>query len=40
MRPSDPAQLPRAATDYVAGMTDRYAIRRYEKLFLPKSWMV
>ena len=25
-------------TDFVAGMTDRYAIRLYEKLFLPKVW--
>lgn len=27
-------------TDYVAGMTDRYAIRMYEKLFIPKSWSI
>lgn len=26
--------------DYLAGMTDRYAIRKYEALFIPKSWMV
>ena len=26
--------------DYVSGMTDRYAIKTYEKLFLPKKWMV
>lgn len=25
--------------DYVAGMTDRYALRRYKELFLPGSWM-
>ncbi|MBQ8092168.1 MAG: deoxyguanosinetriphosphate triphosphohydrolase [Clostridia bacterium] len=25
----------RAATDYVAGMTDRYAIRTYEQLYIP-----
>jgi dGTPase len=40
MRPDDPSRLPRAVTDYVAGMTDRFAIRLYEKLFMPKSWMV
>ena len=40
MRPDSAAQLPRAVTDYVAGMTDRFAIRRYEKIFLPRSWMV
>ncbi len=26
--------------DYVAGMTDRYALMKYDKLFLPRSWMV
>lgn len=26
----------RAAVDYVAGMTDRYAVRTYEELFVPK----
>lgn len=26
----------RAATDYVAGMTDRYAVRTYEALFVPR----
>lgn len=26
----------RAATDYVAGMTDRYAVRAYEELFVPR----
>lgn len=33
-------ELPDRVTDYIAGMTDRFAIRTYEKLFLPKSWMV
>lgn len=28
----------RAATDFAAGMTDRFAISLYGKLFLPKSW--
>ena len=26
--------------DYVAGMTDRYALARYGQFFLPRSWMV
>ena len=30
----------RAAVDYVAGMTDRFAIYTYKELFLPKSWGV
>jgi dGTPase len=34
------AELPDRVTDYIAGMTDRFAIRTYEKLFVPKSWMV
>ena len=29
---------PRAAADYIAGMTDRYAVYVYESLFVPKSW--
>ena len=27
-----------AACDYIAGMTDRYAVRIYRELFIPKSW--
>jgi dGTPase len=27
-----------AVTDYVSGMTDRYAINRYRELFEPRSW--
>jgi len=26
--------------DFIAGMTDRYALHLYEKLFLPRPWMV
>jgi dGTP triphosphohydrolase len=25
--------------DYISGMTDRYAIRMYEHLFLPHGWL-
>jgi dGTPase len=41
-----PAGLPpetpisRAAGDFIAGMTDRYALRLYEELFLPRRWPV
>ncbi len=28
----------RAVTDYISGMTDNYAIRSFEALFVPKSW--
>ena len=32
--------LERAIGDFVAGMTDRYALRLYEELYLPRRWMV
>jgi dGTPase len=35
---SGEADLPTAVTDYIAGMTDRYAIRTFEKLFIPRIW--
>jgi dGTPase len=28
-----------AAQDFVAGMTDRYAVRLFEQLYVPKPWM-
>jgi dGTPase len=28
-----------AAQDFVAGMTDRYAVRLFERLFIPKPWV-
>ena len=39
-RPRDEAALPQAVIDYVAGMTDRFAIRDFERLFVPKKWLV
>ncbi|SNZ07934.1 dGTPase [Persephonella hydrogeniphila] len=33
----DPKQ---AAVDYVAGMTDRFALKMYERIFIPKGWHV
>src|SRR5438477_493984 len=29
-----------ATRDFVAGMTDRYAVRLYEQLFIPKPWSI
>jgi dGTPase len=29
-----------AARDFVAGMTDRYAVRLFEELFIPKPWAI
>jgi len=30
----------RAIADFIAGMTDRYAFKRYEEIFLPWPWLV
>ena len=30
--------LARSVCDYIAGMTDRYAVRIFEELFIPSSW--
>ncbi len=34
------ADLPEAVTDYIAGMTDRFAIRMFERVFVPTAWRV
>lgn len=34
----DDEELPRTICDFIAGMTDRYAIKLYGKLFLPSTW--
>ena len=31
--------LDAAARDFLAGMTDRYAVALYEHLFIPKPWV-
>ncbi len=36
--PASPDELVQRVTDYIAGMTDRYATRVYESLFVPASW--
>jgi dGTPase len=36
--PASREELVQRVTDYVAGMTDRYAIGKYEELFVPLSW--
>jgi len=30
--------IPRAACDYVSGMTDKYAIHIYESIYIPEAW--
>jgi dGTPase len=37
---SGPGDLPTRVADYIAGMTDRFAVRTYERLFLPQEWML
>jgi dGTPase len=37
---SAPGDLPTRVADYVAGMTDRYALRTYERLSLPRGWLL
>jgi dGTPase len=34
----DDEPVERLAVDFIAGMTDRYAMNLYGKLFLPKPW--
>jgi dGTPase len=35
-----PGDLPTRVADYIAGMTDRFALRTYERLFLPRGWLL
>ncbi len=35
-----PGELPDHVADHIAGMTDRYALRVYERLFLPQGWLL
>jgi dGTPase len=34
-----PGDLPTRVADYISGMTDRFALRTYERLFLPRGWL-
>jgi dGTPase len=34
-----PGDLATRVADYIAGMTDRYAVTVYERLFLPRGWL-
>jgi dGTPase len=34
------SDLPTQIADYIAGMTDRFALRTYEQLFLPQGWLL
>jgi dGTPase len=39
-RTIDHEGLDAATRDFIAGMTDRYAVRLYEQLYIPKPWTV
>jgi dGTPase len=39
-RPEAPDDAPRRVADFVASMTDRYAIELYEQVFVPQHWSV
>ena len=30
----------RAITDYIAGMTDHYAVTAYTNIYIPKAWTI
>ena len=32
--------IDRAVCDYIAGMTDPFAVDRFQELFIPKGWTV
>ena len=32
--------LDAATRDFIAGMTDRYAVRLFEQLYMPKPWPI
>ena len=36
----DNSDIHRSVCDYIAGMTDRYAIYKYSDIFVPRSWQV
>jgi hypothetical protein len=38
--PCEAEGLDAAARDFLAGMTDRYAVSLFEELFVPRSWSV
>jgi len=38
--PGIPDDLPTRVADYIAGMTDRFALRAYDELFLPQGWLL
>ena len=40
LRVAEKDGLKRAVSDYISGMTDKYAVHVYERLFIPEAWQV
>ena len=38
LSPDDPVMRARAVCDYIAGMSDRYALQCYDEIFIPRTW--
>jgi len=32
------SDIDRVVCDYIAGMTDRYAVKKFHEIFIPESW--
>ena len=32
--------ITRVICDYIAGMTDKYAVYKYEEIFIPSAWQI
>ena len=39
-RPGPGEDLARAVTDFLSGMTDRFALETWEKVFVPRPWAI
>ena len=37
---ADGEKAERVVLDYISSMTDRYAITKYEEIYVPKSWHI
>jgi len=39
-RPASEADIPMSVCDYIAGMTDQYALHTFETVFVPRTWSI
>lgn len=40
MKEREGTGIERIVCDYIAGMTDTYAIKKFEEYFIPESWKI